>query len=64
MATEEKCTTCDRPPITHRWKAGVKNWVCGNGHNWTSEESNKKEDVKTQEQIKKAYGIFGGAFKP
>jgi hypothetical protein len=46
---KEECPKCDRPATTHRWKAGEKHWICGNGHNWTSEESKRKQRAKENE---------------
>ena len=48
---KEECPKCDRPATTHRWKAGEKNWICGNGHNWTSAESKAKRDAANSERV-------------
>jgi len=44
---EADCPTCERPPITHRWKGGEKLYICGSGHGWKAEDASKK-DAATQ----------------
>ncbi len=56
---KEKCNDCEQPAVASRWKAGEKNWICSNGHNWTSKDSIKKDAAKQQEERKKLESAYG-----
>ena len=49
---------CGQPPRSTRWKAGEKNWVCGNGHNYTLKDLADKakrdqaKEAETKELVK------------
>ena len=34
---------CGRPESTHRWSAGKRLSICGNGHSWNQVEEMKKK---------------------
>lgn len=51
----ERCPKCNQSPLTKRVKAGEMNWICGNGHNWTSAESLNKRLADFQKQVKSKY---------
>lgn len=60
---KEKCPKCDKEPITHRRFAGEKNWICGNGHNWTTpqreaHDASKRKSEPPQIKWKLAPGIL------
>ena len=43
---------CGRPESTHRWSAGKKLSICGNGHSWDQAEVNaQREKAREAETI-------------
>lgn len=40
MEDQNNCPkpNCGRPESTHRWSAGKKLSICGNGHSWNAQE--------------------------
>ena len=45
---------CKRPESTHRWAAGKKLSICGNGHSWDPEQI-RAERAKAQDANKREY---------
>jgi hypothetical protein len=62
-----QCPKCDRPATTYRFKAGEKNWICGNGHNWTDAQAEQAKNKETKQEVKTigwpGFG-HGGVFHP
>lgn len=55
MEEENNCPKpdCGRPESAHRWSAGKKLSICGNGHHWNAEavaeQRRKANDAQAQE---------------
>jgi hypothetical protein len=54
---------CGRPESTHRWSAGKRLSICGNGHSWdpkeTAEQRAKKLDAidkRNREDMRRLFG--------
>lgn len=60
--------TCGKPESTHRWSAGKRLSICGNGHSWNQEEMSEqrakaeaqRQEAKFEARYKEIMKQFGG----
>ena len=61
--------TCGKPESTHRWKAGKRLSICGNGHSWNQEEvaaqkakaeAAQQQESKIETHYREIMKQFGG----
>lgn len=67
--SDEKCPKDGLPASTHRYHAGVKQLICGNGHNWAEGSGRPSEKAKAADDFevirKQLQGYFDvSPFRP
>lgn len=51
---QEKCPKDGLLPTTHRYSGGVKQLICGNGHNWAEGSGRKSDTAKAADSYEEA----------
>lgn len=59
--SDEKCPKDGLPATTHRYHAGTKQLICGNGHNWAEGAGRPSEQAKaadSYENLRKQFNEY------